>query len=259
MNTIEIEFKEHVAVVRFNRPKANAINMDMVNNVRDTFLKLAESNTVDGVILTSKGSIFSAGLDVVELYDYDEDKMIQFWESFGRMLSELVAFPKPLIAAINGHAPAGGCVFALCCDHRIMAYGKGKIGLNEVSVGVVVPEPIIEIARFAVGNHKASQMLFNGLLLNAGDAQDFGLIDEACKEEELMLWAETKLKKWMDMPREPWKRAKHSINRPLLEKLRAFTLEEAFGNTLNSWWEAENRTQVGKLVKKLSGKSSISV
>lgn len=254
MDTIEIEFNDAVAVVRFNRPKANAINMDMVTHVREAFMKLSESESVDGVILTSTGSIFCAGLDVVELYDYDENEMIQFWESFGRMLAELVAFPKPLIAAINGHAPAGGCVFALCCDHRIMAFGKGTIGLNEVSVGVVVPEPIVELARFAVGNHKASHMLYEGLLLNAADAQKFGLIDETCKEEELMQWAETKLKKWMGMPQEPWKRAKSSINRPLLEKLQAFSLEQAFGNTLNSWWETENRTQVGKLVKKLSGK-----
>lgn len=135
-----------------------------------------------------------------------------------------------------------------------MAYGKGTIGLNEVPVGVVVPEAVIELARFTVGDHKASQMFYNGLLLNAEEAKNFGLVDEACTDEELMLFAETKLKMWMAMPREPWYFAKRSLNKPLLDKLRAHDLESGFGNTLKSWWDAENRAQVGKLVKKLSGK-----
>ena len=90
--------------------------------------------------------------------------------------------------------------------------------------------------------------------MSTEEAKDFGLIDEACKEDELMVWAETKLKKWTDMPRIPWQDAKASLRRPLLDKLRVMTLEEAFGKTLKSWWDGENRSQIGKLVQKLSGK-----
>lgn len=254
MDTIKIEFSNNIAIVKLNRPKANALNARLVNDIREAFIKLADSEKVKGVILTGEGSIFCAGLDVVELYKYDEDEIVKFWEEFGRMLVELVAFPKPLVAAINGASPAGGCVLALCCDHRVMVYGKGTIGLNEVPVGISVPEPVVELARFVMGNRKATRMIFNGLLLNAEEAKDFGLIDEACKEDELMVWAETKLKKWTDMPRIPWQDAKASLRRPLLDKLRVMTLEEAFGKTLKSWWDGENRSQIGKLVQKLSGK-----
>ena len=254
MSNIDIQFKDNFAIVRLNRPKANAINMDLIGDLREAFMKLAESETVKGVILTGQGSIFSAGLDVVELYDYDEEKMDQFWECFGRMICDMLEFPKPLVAAINGHAPAGGCVLALCCDHRVMTYGKGRIGLNEVAVGVVLPAPVVELARFEVGNRKAAQMIYDGALMNAEEAKDFKLIDEACKEDELMLFAETKLTKWMDMPTEPWQNAKKSINKPLAEHLRGLTTEQAFGSTINAWWDPGNRAAVGKLVAKLSGK-----
>jgi len=254
MKTIEIDFTEKFAVVKLSRSKANAINMQMIDELRETFIKLAESTTVDGVILTGAGKMFCAGLDVIDLYGYDDDKMITFWESFGRLVVELSSFPKPLVAAINGHSPAGGCVLALCCDHRVMAYGDGTIGLNEVPVGIVPPKPIVELARFTVGHRKAAQMMFDGLLLNAEEAKTLGLIDEACKEEELDIWAETKLKKWMNMPREPWASAKKNLKRPLLDILRAYNFEEAFGETLTSWWDVDNRAQVGKLVKKLTSK-----
>lgn len=254
MSTIEIEFKDRFAVLRLNRPKANAINMELIGDLREALLKLAESESVKGVILTGQGSIFSAGLDVVELYEYDEEKMNHFWECFGRMICDMLEFPKPLVAAVNGHAPAGGCVLALCCDHRVMAYGKGSIGLNEIPIGVVLPNPVVELARFVVGDRSAAQMIYDGALMNAEEAKDFGLVDEACTDEELMLFAETKLTKWMDMPGVPWREAKESVNGPLAGRLRGLSTEEAFGKSINAWWEPGNRAAVGKLVAKLSGK-----
>lgn len=254
MSTIDIEFKNNFAIVKLNRPKANAINKSLIGDLRETFVKLTESETVKGVILTGQGSIFSAGLDVVELYDYNEDEMNHFWGCFGRLICDMLEFPKPLVAAVNGHAPAGGCVLALCSDHRVMAYGKGLIGLNEVAIGVVLPTPVLELARFAVGNKKAAQMIYDGTLMNAEDAKEFGLIDEACTDKELMLFAETKLTKWMDMPSEPWKNAKKNTNQPLASMLRGLSTEEAFGDSIKAWWDTENRAAVGKLVAKLSGK-----
>jgi Delta3-Delta2-enoyl-CoA isomerase len=254
MNTIELEFKDHFAIVKLNRPKANAINKSLIGELRETFIKLAESETVKGVILTGQGTIFSAGLDIVELYDYTEAEMDHFWGCFGRLICDMLEFPKPLIAAINGHAPAGGCVLALSCDHRVMAYGNGRTGLNEVAIGVVLPTPVLELARFTVGNRKAAHMIYDAALMNAEESKEYGLVDEACTDDELMLFAETKLRKWMDMPAEPWQNAKKCINQPLATRLRGLSTEEAFGNTISAWWDTENRVAVGKLVAKLTGK-----
>jgi Delta3-Delta2-enoyl-CoA isomerase len=254
MSTVNLHVGDSIAVLELNRPKAHAINADLVHDMLEAVAKLASADSVKGVIITAKGPIFCAGLDVVELYDYSEEEMDKFWVDFARLLRDMIAFPKPLIAAINGHSPAGGCVFALCCDHRIMAHGDHTIGLNEVPVSIVVPEVIVELARFAVGPHKASQMLYNGLLLHPEQAREFGLVDETCPGNELMIWAETKMKKWIDMPEEPWRCAKESIRRPLVDRVSALSQEENTGGTLRAWWDGDNRTKVARLVEKLKSR-----
>lgn len=117
MDAIALSFKDHHAVIELGRPKAHAINRQMVDELREALASLSQADYIRGAILTAQGGIFSAGLDVVELYTYDEEEMDRFWEAFGKLMCDMAAFPKPLIAAINGHSPAGGCVLALCCDH----------------------------------------------------------------------------------------------------------------------------------------------
>ena len=255
MNTITIEFEDKHAVLSLNRPKANAINMEMVEELREIFAKLHDSENVEGVILTGTGPIFSAGLDVVELYGYDEDAVNQFWLEFGRLWRDMVAFPKPLICAVNGASPAGGCVLALCCDYRVMSRGKHTIGLNEIPVGIVVPPPLVEVARTTVGNVKIGKMFYNGLLMTADQACEFGLVDEVCEQDEILKKAEAQLLTWTNMPKVPWQTMKKTIRGPILEMLTNIDFDEAFGPTLEAWWSPENRKQVGKLVDKLTGKS----
>ena len=138
METLKLSFEKDIAIVQLNRPKAHVINTLLANELSQCFADLDASNHVNAAILTGTGNIFSAGLDLKELYNYSEDELDRLWQSFGRMVTDLSKFSKPLVAAVNGHAPAGGCVLALCCDYRIMAQEGGRIGLNEVAVGVVL-------------------------------------------------------------------------------------------------------------------------
>lgn len=254
MSTIDIAFNDRHAVITLNRPKGHAINQEMVSELTEAFVKLADAPSVEGVILTSSGRIFSAGLDVVELYDYNEGQMVNFWGSFARLVRDIIAFPKPTVCAINGQSPAGGCILAMACDHRVMAFGEHRIGLNEVPVGVVVPHFGIELARATVGSRKAAQMFYNGLLMEPDDACAFGIVDETCTPEELMIFAETKLQKWIDMPKVPWEAAKRSVRGPLLDLIGDIDPDEDFRETLTCWWDDATRTQVGKLVAKLTKK-----
>src|SRR5690606_19488980 len=106
-------------------------------------LEEAEADpAVEGLILSGKQGFFSSGLDLISLFEYNEEQMQVFWDRFMILIAKFVAFPKPSVAAITGHSPAGGCVLALCCDYRVMAEGEYIIGLNEVPVGIIVPEAI---------------------------------------------------------------------------------------------------------------------
>lgn len=255
METIQLDFKGHVAYVRLDRPKAHAVNLRMTQDLQEAFGSLARSEYVRGVILTGQGNIFCAGLDIVELYGYDQEKMDQFWESFGFMLRHMVSFPKPLIAAINGHSPAGGCVFALCCDYRVMADGDFRIGLNEVPVGIVAPGPIVDLAAYAVGHGKASRMLLNGLLMTAREALDFGLIDEVAPRDKVVEAAEKRLEIWLGYNETAWRKTKERLRRPLVEALSVDAIT-AFGETNRAWWSPESRRAVGKTIERLKQRSS---
>ena len=253
MSTINVTYTDDYAVVELNRPKANAINMQMTQDLRETFSDLAASESVNGAILIGQGTIFSAGLDVVEIHDYTEAEYVAFWDSFGQLINDLVDFPKPLVAAINGHAPAGGCVLALCADSRIMSEGKGRIGLNEVPVGVVIPQPIVELARCVLGYVRAGDMIYHGALMLPEEAGAFGLVHAIVPHDELLVAAEAKLKSWLELPQEPWRKAKAALRRPLREAMKMDS-SEAYGDTIRYWWSDESRARIGEMLEKLQKK-----
>ena len=134
MDTIKVNIKDKIAVLSMNRGRSNAINAEMVAELHQMVRNIENDDSIAGLILTGKDGFFSAGLDLIELYNYDEEAIKNFWINFLDLVTTLVSFKKPMIAAISGHSPAGGCVLALCCDYRIMAEGKFIIGLNEVPV-----------------------------------------------------------------------------------------------------------------------------
>lgn len=253
MSTITVRLSDHEATIELNRPKAHAMNLEMIRELTEAFIELAELDNVHGVILTAQGSIFSAGLDVVELFGLDEDRLDGFWEAFHSLMKCMVSFPKPLIAAVNGHAIAGGCVMALCCDHRVMAEGRATIGLNEVPVGLVVPQTVIDLAGHVVGPGTASRMFLNGTLYGSHEAKDIGLIDEYCPEGETLLWAQTKLRKWLAMHPDAWLKTKALLRKPLIEALDV-SINEGYGETIREWWSADGRAAVRKTVEQLTKK-----
>ena len=152
METLKITRKENYALVQLSRGKANPVNHQMVKDLSATFKSLQEEAEMKGVILTGTPNFFSAGLDVVELYDCDEDQMRSFMTDFGAMHVQLSHFPKPMICAIPGYCPAGGTVIAITADYRIMNEDpKFSIGLNEMKVNVQITTNLIEAYTYWLG------------------------------------------------------------------------------------------------------------
>ncbi|MEK7794656.1 MAG: enoyl-CoA hydratase/isomerase family protein [Candidatus Hydrogenedentota bacterium] len=253
MAMVNIHIENHVALVQLNRPKAHAINMDLAAELTETFVRLAESRQVVAAILTGQGNIFSGGLDLIDLYGYDERMMERFWRVFHTMLQTLAAFPKPLAAAINGHAPAGGCVLAMLADYRVMADGNFKIGLNEIPAGIVVPKPVVDLARFHVGDRKAAYMFLNGHFFAPAEARAFGLIDDHCPQAEVVLWAEARLRKWLEWHIDAWRGTKKLLRQPLVEILTV-DLVAGYGDTMREWWSVDGRSAIGRSVAALTKK-----
>lgn len=253
MNNLIVTKSDGHAVIQFNRPKANAINFDFILELREHLAELAEDSAVGGVILAGTEGFFSAGLDVIELYDYDKYKIPLFFEEFHRMLRDMTAFPKPLVAAITGHAPAGGCVLALPCDYRVMADGKCRIGLNEVAVNIVPPRTLYDLMAFWLGRAKAYDLVMAGALLLPHQAKAAGLIDEVCPDVgEVVARAEAKLAEYAKINPTVWQKTKLGLRAELLRQLDT-DVEGAYEDTLWFWWTEESRAAMKAFVDKLRG------
>jgi len=195
MNTLEVTYKNDYAIVQMNRGKVNAINFEMVQDLRDVFGKLDKNPEVNGVILTGQPHYFSAGLDLIELFQYNKPRMTEFLTSFGALYLELVQFRKPFISAITGHSPAGGTVLAVASDNRFMAEGdKYVIGLNEVAVNIQISQNLTEVYAFWMGDGLSSRYILEGKLLSGKEAVAAGLVDELVPLERVLERAEKQMR-----------------------------------------------------------------
>jgi len=185
MEYVQLSVDDGIAAVALNRPKVNAIDEQVVSELRDVFRELALDKHVRAVILTGRGSFFSFGFDIPGFMDYPREEFHRFIMSFSDLVQRIFVFPKPVIAALNGHAVAGGCVLAIACDRRIMVTGKAKIALNELTLGASVFTSIAEILKYTVGPRTAQLLLYTGKMNSAEEALAMGLVDRVVSAEDL--------------------------------------------------------------------------
>jgi 3,2-trans-enoyl-CoA isomerase len=255
MSTLQITINDRLATIMLDRGRSNPINHQMVVDLTNTIKDLETDKEIGGVIITGKPGFFSSGIDLMEAYDYNEEQVKQFWTDFLALPQALASFKKPLVAAISGHSPAGGCVIALCCDHRIMAEGQFIIGLNEIPVGIIVPGSIFNLYSFWLGQNKAYQYIMEGKLLTVAEALRGGLIDDMVSQEELMASAEKKIRSYMQMNRVTWSTSKLNLRKELIGKLNADQTEN-LTIMLKQWWAPATRKGLEMMIENLKSKSA---
>ncbi len=255
MNTIKVNIKDKIAVLQLDRGRANAINAEMVSELAQMVQNIEKDDNIAGLIITGKEGFFSAGLDLIELYNYDEANIRKFWEDFLDLVKIMVAFRKPMISAISGHSPAGGCVLALCSDYRVMVEGKYIIGLNEVPVGIIVPQSIFHLYSFWLGNANAYRYLLEGKLMRTDEALAAGLIDELVKPESILHSAERKIQKYIQMDSTTWQQSKVNLRAELLAKVST-DQSEILEIMLKQWWSPSTRSILKTIIQNLQQKSS---
>jgi len=174
-----------VAVIRFDRPPANAIDLAVTDEF-GALLGELERAPPKAVVLTGTGSAFSAGLDLKTVPAYGPAQRRALVLSINRMVRRLYGFPRPVVAAMNGHAMAGGLVLALACDLRIAASGPSKIALSEVNVGIPFPlGPLLVVNDIVSGIARRDLALF-GKVYDPAAALAAGLVDEIAAPDRLL-------------------------------------------------------------------------
>ena len=254
MNTLKIIKKEGYTIVQMNRGKVNAINYDMVQELRQAFRDIENDKEIKGAILTGQPHYFSAGLDLIELFQHDKKQIQDFFHVFGALFIELMQITKPVISAITGHSPAGGCVLAVASDNRIMADGEQYIiGLNEVAVNIQISQNLIETYAFWIGQGLASRYIMEGKLLNGKEALSAGLVDELVPLEQVLPKAETRMQQYLQADQEILFNTKNKLRKNLLAKLD-LDAKNSLKEAATLWWKPEIRAKMEAYVKSFSNK-----
>ncbi len=182
---IKSESVDGIAVLTLTHGKANALDIELCDALAARFARTAPVGR-KAVVLTGQGKIFSAGVDLKRLSSEDADYIRQFLPALHRLYEAVFFHPKPVMAAINGHAIAGGCVLACCADRRVMAREAGRIGVTEILVGVPFPALAFEIVRFAVPPRYLPEFTLSGATYATDEALRRGWVDELAEPPDLM-------------------------------------------------------------------------
>ncbi len=185
MGRWDIARVDDVHVVTMTSNKVNAMNDDFFSDLQAAIAEL-QSAEVLPVVLTGTGGCFCAGLDLRTLYELDRVTLTSFVDRLDATVLAWLSLPRPTVAAINGHAIAGGCVLALACDLRVAVDRGALIGMNEVQVGIPFPAVPLAVARHGLSPSHAREVLLAGSLYAPENARARGLVDELAPASEVV-------------------------------------------------------------------------
>ncbi|HUE87508.1 MAG TPA: enoyl-CoA hydratase/isomerase family protein [Vicinamibacterales bacterium] len=240
-----------IAVLRLAHGKVNALDVDFCHALVRELEHVAASDA-RALVVTGTGSAFSAGVDLFQVLDGGAAYLKQFLPAMEAFFRTLLAFPKPAIAAVNGHAIAGGCIIAAACDYRVMAGGGARIGVPELAVGVPFPTLPFEIVRARVSPAHFRELVFTGRTLPPQEAVAVGLIDEIAPMDVLLTRAEHAAERLADIPPVTFRLTKRTFTEPLLERVRHAASLNA--DVLEAWESPAVQSRMRAYVEKTVGR-----
>lgn len=218
---IRREDRDDVVVLTIDHGKANAIDTDLFDGLND-HLDALETSDARAVVLTGKGSAFSAGVDLFKVLDGGADYLETFLPALSNGVRRLFSLPKPVVAAVNGHAVAGGCILAAACDYRVMAEGRGKIGVTELLVGVPFPVVAMEVLRFHLPSARAQRLIYDGRLSGPEEAREVGWVDEVVEADAVLERAVAVASKWAGIPDVAFAVTKRQLRQETLSRIEQY-------------------------------------
>jgi len=248
-DTIRIERIDNIAVMRINRPPANAIDLALAGEFDNALAAVENSSDIGALILTATGNCFSAGLDLKAIPGYDRDQQKSMVTQVNRLFGRLYGLPLPTIAAVNGHAIAGGVILTLGCDYRIGAEGDYKLGLAEARVGVAFPVSAMAIVKSELNHRVARLMVLTARNLTPEEALASGVLDELQPADRLLDRALEVAREMAALPRETYARIKRTMRGPALARIDDAVLNQT-EPMLESWLGDETRKAASEALKK---------
>ena len=226
---LDVDQRSSVTVVRLNHGKVNALDLELLQEITAVMRDL---NPNEAVVITGSGTVFSAGVDLRRIVEGGRAYVREFIPALSEAFLAIFDHPGPVVAAIDGHAIAGGCVIAAACDVRLMS--GGKIGLAELTVGVPFPTVALEIMRHAIGP-AAGNLVLTARLLDAAQAQSIGLIHDVAAPEALLDSAVALAQAMAKTPAEVFSLSKRQLQLPARAAMDGHDADEV---AIAAGWES---------------------
>lgn len=238
-----------VAIVRLEEPRANALSRATIAALSKALYGL-ELSDARAVVLTGKGRVFGAGLDLVEAHAFDRGELSSFVDAFEALFLQLFSLRLPVVAAVNGHALAGGAVLAYACDLRILpSHDDAELGLNEVELGIPLPAAALEVARFAVPPQHWTEAIAFGRRYRPAEALALGLAH--ARADDVVAAAIARAREIAALAPEAVQKVKRDLRYDALTRARARAVESR-RLFVDAWMGAEAKRRMGEVVARLS-------
>lgn len=216
-----------IAVLRLAHGPVNAMDAELCDALADQARGLA-AGPERAIVLTGAGKAFSAGADLKRIAEGGEEYARRYFAALDGVFRAWFAVGKPVVAAVNGHAIAGGCILAACADVVLMAEGRGRIGLPELQVGVPFPRSATEAVRFTAGDVVTRRLVLGSRTHSPAEAVALGLVDEVVPADELEPTAVARARALADtVPPDTFALAKAHLRRDHTERIAAAAEEDA--------------------------------
>jgi enoyl-CoA hydratase len=238
----DVDVADGVTIVRFDHPPVNALDLDLLEVI------IASMRNVEGpVVITGVGRCFSAGVDLRALVEGGAEYAERFVTALSEAFLAVFDHPAPVIAAINGHAIAGGCVFAMCADLRLMS--AGTMGLTELAVGVPFPVAALEICSFAMGT-SATRAVLQAKTIDADTALARGWVDAVVPNDELIAQAIATARELGQYSPAAYAATKRQLHQPTRAAVDAGAATDA--NVRASWISEQTRSRIAGFLESLA-------
>lgn len=253
MDTLSYERQGPLGVVRLSKARGNAIDAALVEDLIAVTAQAAADDGLRGLLLGSAHpKLFSPGLDLVSLVAYDRAAMRHFMGRFAEMLWSLYSFKRPVVAAVNGAAVAGGCILALTADYRILKRGAA-IGLNEVKVGVPLPWSVVLLLKASAPPQALARVALLGRNFADDEALAAGLADEVVAEDAFEQTCMERLAEFVEKDAHALSVTKSYLRAGVLAEMRAREAAE-MDAWLDGWFSPSTRARMEQTVAALTKK-----
>lgn len=244
---------EGIAVLRLDRPPVNAMDIELLGDVTEVLRSLRDGDQIRALVLSGAGPCFSAGLDLKVIPEYGREEQRQLVSSINRLLLLLYGFPRPTVAAVNGHAIAGGFFPVIACDYRLCTSSPCELGLTEALVGLTFPVSCVELLRQELPGAASRKLALSGKTVGPQEALQLGVVDELVSPEELMDRAIEAASRWGSLPLSGFARLKRQLREGALRRMEDAALRGNDPQLEIDWMTEEARRAARELLRRNMG------